>query len=434
MLLTDRENPFYSKEDRKRRFGERSRSNREIRDDFERDYGRIIHSAAFRRLQAKKQVIGTEVGDFHRTRLTHSLETAQIARGIALSLNHRSERLQEGAKIDISLVEAASLAHDLGHPPFGHEGERALNGCMLEEGGFEGNAHTFRLLTRLEGKKGEGLNLTRGLLMAVLKYPIVYDEELLRDAGRRGWPPKASIFNCDRETFEWVLAPLSEEERAFYLEQKEPSRLDCPQRTLNLSFECSIVELADDIAYATHDLEDAINLQLVECEELQAILTRGGYGRYEEVERAAEVTRFLNPRREDFKSDLKQLFAFLISAFVNRIEMIQVGETSFRDRLKYRAVLPDDLKELNARLKEVVEKRVIHSPQVRAMGWRGERVVRMLFDAYREEMKLLPENDRKKIERNPDSRLRVVCDYIAGMTDPFALKMYDRLYGSGRGV
>nr|MDA8354110.1 dNTP triphosphohydrolase [Bacillota bacterium] len=134
MWLAGGENRLYGPEDRERRFGGGARSGRDLRDPFERDYGRIIHSAAFRRLQAKKQVIGTDAGDFHRTRLTHSMEVAQIARGITLSLNRRSPLLQAGEKIDVSLVEAAALAHDLGHPPFGHEGERALHQCMLPYG------------------------------------------------------------------------------------------------------------------------------------------------------------------------------------------------------------------------------------------------------------------------------------------------------------
>lgn len=136
MWFNKEENGFYRKEDRERRMAHRPRSERDLRDPFERDHGRIVHSAAFRRLQSKKQVLGTDRGDFHRTRLTHSMEVAQIARGIALSLNLRSPWLPEERKIDISLVEAAALAHDLGHPPFGHEGERALHRCMLKEGGI----------------------------------------------------------------------------------------------------------------------------------------------------------------------------------------------------------------------------------------------------------------------------------------------------------
>lgn len=432
MTLSD--NRFYQKWDQERKVKRSSRSGLDIRSEFERDYGRIIHSAAFRRLQSKKQVLGIDMGDFHRTRLTHSMETAQIARGITLSLNHRSDELTEGFRINPSLVEAAALAHDLGHPPFGHEGESALNKCMEKYGGFEGNAHTFRLLTRLEGKAGEGLNLTRGLLMGVVKYPIVYDDAQSQLNPAVVEPPKASVFSCDQDSFEWLLQPLTAEERSFYLARKRIGEdPQSPKQTLHLSFECSLIELADDIAYATHDLEDAVNLRLVDVDELREVLDQEEVrNRYEEWSRAVQRMDRLHPRQQDFNADLKKVFSDIISAFVHHIQLTTVGPPSFCNRLRYRATLPRDLRRMMDALKQKVEERVIQSPQVRTMGWKGERVVQKLFEAYCQEERLLPENDRRKIQQGPESRYRVVCDYIAGMTDPFALKMVDRLYGSTR--
>ncbi|PTX55025.1 dGTPase [Melghirimyces profundicolus] len=437
MLLTEGENRFYGPVDRERRFGGRPRSGQDLRDPFERDHGRIIHSAAFRRLQSKKQVIGTDAGDFHRTRLTHSMEVAQIARGIALSLNRRSPLLGEGEKIDISLVEAAALAHDLGHPPFGHEGERALHRCMMRHGGFEGNAQTFRILTRLEGKKGEGLNLTRSLLLSVLKYPIRL-EDAINDPGHpeaRRRPPKASVYTLDSRAFQWVLEPYSQREKEFFTEKAATDSNSPFFRTRRMSLECSLIDLADDIAYATHDLEDAVNFRLVEMEELFEILA--GTARNhpcEEVKRALELTRSLRPRQEDFKHHLKQVFANLISAFVNYTELREEGEPTFSPRFRYRVDFPAGLEELNRKLKELAEIRVIDSPGVQALAFKGERVVRLLFDALMSEEKLLPENDRRQLDQEPQSRARIVCDYVAGMTDPFAVRMYERLYGSGRSL
>ncbi|EGK14507.1 dGTPase [Desmospora sp. 8437] len=433
MLFNKGENGFYRKEDRERRIAHRPRSERDLRDPFERDHGRIVHSAAFRRLQSKKQVLGTDRGDFHRTRLTHSMEVAQIARGIALSLNLRSPLLPEGGKIDISLVEAAALAHDLGHPPFGHEGERALHRCMSGEGGFEGNAQTFRILTRLEGKKGEGLNLTRALLLSVMKYPILL-EKALRDPGHpqaADSPPKASIYSDDLEAFQWVLDPFTVEEIRFFTET-EPEASPF-LRTCRKSLECSLIDLADDIAYATHDLEDAVNFRLVEVEELRGILEGTAPTLpYEELQQALALARNLHPRQEDFKYGLKQVVANLISAFVNHTDLVKQGDPAYSPRFLYRVVLPEELEQLNRALKETVRNRVIDSPDVQALAFKGDRIVRLLFDAMMDEEKLLPENDRKSLEHAPEQRARIVCDYIAGMTDPFAERMYRRLYGSGR--
>ncbi|GGA40167.1 deoxyguanosinetriphosphate triphosphohydrolase-like protein [Kroppenstedtia guangzhouensis] len=433
MWFTVGENRFYRREDRERRIPHGPRSERDLRDPFERDHGRIVHSAAFRRLQSKKQVIGTDRGDFHRTRLTHSMEVAQIARGIALSLNRRSPLLSEGGKIDISLVEAAALAHDLGHPPFGHEGERALHRCMSGEGGFEGNAQTFRILTRLEGKKGEGLNLTRALLLSVMKYPILLGKAL-QDPDHpqaANFPPKASVYTDDREVFHWVLDPFTVEEIRFFTET-EPE-VSPFLRTSRKSLECSLIDLADDIAYATHDLEDAINFRLVEVEELLGILEEAAASpTIEELRQALALTRKLHPRQRDFKYKLKQVVANLISAFVNCTDLVKQGDSTYSPRFRYRVVLPEGLKQLNRALKKTVRNRVIDSPDVQALAFKGERIVRLLFEAMMAEEKLLPENDRRSLEQAPEQRARIVCDYIAGMTDPFAERMYHRLYGSGR--
>lgn len=434
MYLSNRTNHFYSDSDRERRYPDVSRSRLEIRDDFERDHGRIIHGASFRRLQSKKQVIGVDVGDLHRTRLTHSMEAAQIARGMAHALNQRTEGLRrEGCRIDTSLIEAAALAHDLGHPPFGHDGEAALHGCMQEYGGFEGNAQTFRILTRLEGKQGRGLNLTRGLLLSVMKYPVVLDDAV-RDPAKAGkHPPKSSVFEADREAFEWVLSAFTPVGRAFYLEREADPNHPGIERCLRLTLECSIIELADDVAYATHDLEDAVNLGWVHLEELQEVLRQNGEeGRWEEWDAAVRMLDRLRPRHPDFKHDLKQLVAYLISCFVNHLFISEEGDPSFSPRIRYRARLPEALQQLNQRLKQRVDERVIRSPSVQAMAFKGGRIVRSLFDAMTEEIQLLPFHDRQRIEDHPEEKERIICDYIAGMTDPYAIRMAEKLYGHGR--
>lgn len=259
-----------------------SKPKTDVRSEWERDYSRIIHSAAFRRLQAKTQVLGLGESDFYRTRLTHSMEVAQIGIGILKSLNHRynPENNSEPNASEIyntlpesALMGAICLAHDIGHPPFGHGGEIALNICMRDFGGFEGNGQTLRILSRLAHySEKNGLNPTRRTLLGVLKYPANYsktvNESFYQDLKMPIWlskskeqkPPKCYL-DSESDIVDWILEPLNEFERKEFTKVSKDKANHF--RSKYKSLDASIMELADDISYTLHDLEDAVALKLI---------------------------------------------------------------------------------------------------------------------------------------------------------------------------
>lgn len=430
MILTNARNPFYSESDSDRKENLSSAKERvSIRDNFERDYGRVVHSAAFRRLQSKTQVIGTGEGDFHRTRLTHSLEVSQIARGIATTLNVHDEILKEENKIDTSLIEAAALAHDIGHPPFGHQGERALHGNMGKFGlGFEGNAQTFRILTNLEGHKGIGLDLTRAALLSILKYPATIGALINPEITDK--PPKSSVFEEDIDAFNWLLEPFAPEEREF-LTQTSDVQANKHKKTLVKTLECSIIELADDIAYGTHDLQDAIKFHLISSQEVLNLLDAYRDRVSEKIK--AALIRAERHASEDIKFVIRNLFADLISAFISDVKLTQRNQLP-SNRLKYVAELSEGNQALLNELKKLVETKVILTQRVHTIEWRGGFIINKLFDAMYHDPMLLPEDNRQGWDTGSDRhRARIVCDYIAGMTDSYALKMYSRLFESTGG-
>ncbi|HEV8718340.1 MAG TPA: dNTP triphosphohydrolase [Candidatus Binatia bacterium] len=386
---------------------------RDYRSAFEHDRARIIHSAAFRRLQGKTQVFGVYEGDFFRTRLTHSLEVAQIAKGIALRL---------GA--DTDLVEAVCLAHDLGHPPFGHTGEHTLHELMRYHGGFEGNAQTFRILTCLERKHVayDGLNLTYQTLDGVLKYKTCIDAAALAVSA----DPVKGFYAWDRE----LVATIVNYTGNGYAR----------------SFECQIMDVADDIAYSVHDLEDSLKAGLISIADfhrappprvvraVHAKLAPLGHTVSDEVvhrELVCIAKRLEELERTAGRVARKMLTRDLIHEFASAVSLQPDGriEAELVSRVRIEV------------LKAFESYKVIFNPRVTTLGHKGKEVLRRLFavlDQGRESIGLFPEDHGEDYERalmNGDetARKRVICDFLAGMTDSYAMRFYSRLFVPGEG-
>lgn len=414
----------------------------DVRQPYERDRARIIHSSSFRRLQGKTQVLGITEGDFHRTRLTHSMEAAQIGRGIVVHLRRRASVAREVALWlpPRPLIEAICLAHDIGHPPFGHAGERALNSRMHQHGGFEGNGQTVRLLAKLESHTPDnGLNLTRRMLLGVLKYPAPYGAVNNAavyhhlDASSRpiAFEAPKCYFDCDGDVIAWVLEAFSKPDRD-ELTRWEPAKATPPEqkhaRTVNKALDTSIMELADDIAYAVHDIEDAAALRLITPTEWHAL----------ELDKTLSAAM---PELNEISSDLfssdgsrrKSAIGAIVNGFITRCDVRKRNRFQ-SPLLDLEAYLPKDVHDCVKGLKDLVWKAVIKSMAVQTLEYRGARIVAGLFDALiSDPAHLLPVRFGQEAEKSGDSAYRLVCDYIAGMTDEFATRYYERLFVPRRG-
>jgi dGTPase len=397
------------------------------RDEYQRDKSRIVHSAAFRRLQAKTQVMGVGEGDFHRTRLTHTIEVAQIGEGILGRLNHRYAKnhtlrrwLPPG-----HLLNAACFAHDLGHPPFGHGGERALYAVMADSGGFEGKAQTIRILTRLEKYKRQmGTNPTRRLILAVLKYPAPYSDF---ESRKTHHPPKC-YYDSELPIVQWALEPFEDgDARRFRLGRNEG-------KPSHRSLDCSIMEYADDIAYGAHDLEDIVGRRLVRRTELMAGIRDIFRQRYEITGTAGQKISV-----KDFEDKLfgdsderKSFIGRLVNLFVTSVEIKEESEFS-HPLLRYRCHVGGEVEELIRGLKRLTLDLVVGRAEVQQLEARGMMIVRAVFNALVDDPEHLVPRSSWEWFNKADSQRRRVCDYVAGMTDSYAQRIYERLFVPGRG-
>lgn len=410
---------------------------------YQRDRARVIHSASFRRLQSKTQIFGLHESDFYRTRLTHSMEVAQIGSGIVEQLITDGEGQ---AYMDwlpsFYLIEAICLAHDLGHPPFGHGGEVALNYMMRHHGGFEGNAQTLRILACLgEYTPSNGIDLSRRATLGVLKYPTIYEQVIennpaylaqlnepsvtdFKTWNMRAWHPPKSIYQEERAVFDWVLSPFSEADREKF------TQLHIPQQghahTCYKAFDTTIMELADDIAYGIHDLEDAVAMKMVSRELWQAEVMQ--HPAFCEAPLWDEVMteRLFSGSSKSRKHAVSKM----VGLMVEHVYVIE-NDAFEHPLLRYQACLPPAQARVLDLLKRFVFKNVITIPEVKGMEYKGQLIVMELFKALEANAdRLLPSNTVKKLAlaETERARKRVISDYISGMTNTYASKLYEKFF------
>ncbi|HML74274.1 MAG TPA: dNTP triphosphohydrolase [Anaerohalosphaeraceae bacterium] len=447
-----------------------SASHEEYRSPWRRDYARLIHSPSFRRLQGKTQLFPGLETDFFRNRLTHSLEVAQIAKTISLKLNHNLQQQGLDYQIESDIVEFAALAHDLGHPPFGHFGEQVLDELMLQYGGFEGNAQTLRLLTKIEKKEicdganaeqfgiddyGRdlrlGLNLSFRSLASILKYDRMIP---LRRQKKQNHKPVKGYYGSEKNIVSSIKLSICGREY--------PGTFK--------TIECQIMDIADDIAYSTYDLEDSFKagfLKPVDIICASDTLIENVVKKVRQSFNSKITLHVIRKKIKDIFSDLlpqKHWFDALdkldnedlIRTFIpftnNKSNLISENgyfRCAFTSKLVNKAIEGIYIQKINKKypalstvslrddtrvdieiLKNLVFESQILSPKIQIVALRTREIIETLFNTLSNNADSLLPADYKSIYQKIHAehhKKRVICDFIAGMTDRYALEFYARL-------
>ncbi len=404
-------NTFYSDWDRQS-LGERHLPENEYRNAFEIDRDRIIHSTAFRRLQGKTQVYVTGQSDQYRTRLTHSIEVAQIGRSLVNYLNRSSDLLNPDYHIDDALVEAACLAHDLGNPPIGHKGESRLNQLMDSWGGFEGNAQSLRILTDIvrgdrRGISKGGMQPTRALLDSILKYKIV-GKKNTRNGAKFLYPEQAEVLT-------WV--------------HEAPAVDALSQTGVQIRpIECAIMDLADDVAYTTSDLFDGYKQSVLSPQQVH------DFWEHQFPTVGVDLKQDLDAvLRGAFP--MSRFVAGLIGRWITSVKLIPVEKPFlYSARYAIRLEMADNEQAELQALRALNYTLIYNSDYVRNPESKGVTVLEDLFTYYRDViwgkrqmLDSLPLPRGVAGEADESIQMRHVCDWIAGMTDHFALQLHGHL-------
>ena len=347
---------------------------------FERDRDRIIHSSAFRKLKQKTQVFIESESDYYRTRLTHTLEVSQIARSLSRALD-----------LNEDLSECISLAHDLGHPPFGHNGEKALNKKMLNYGGFNHNIQTLRVVTFLEKKYPtfDGLNLSWESLEGIVKHNGKFTNKINSEL---------TLYNKIHNLF-----------------------LD-----KNPSLEAQVAAISDDIAYNNHDIDDAIRANLINIDQLYEIeyfkkIIDDIRNKYGDLEKAIFVNEII-------RTSIKYMVEDIINETCKTIQNNSINTiTDIQNFPKFIVSMSNTMHNQNLSIKKFLLNNVYNHKSLMDIRKRSEEKIICLFDHYNKNFSYLPIDWKEKISFS--SKERIVCDYIAGMTDTYALKQYKLIDG-----
>lgn len=351
------------------------------RNEYQRDRDRIVHCTGFRRLEYKTQVFVNHEGDLFRTRLTHSIEVAQIGRAIARAL-----------KLNEDLTEAIALAHDLGHTPFGHAGQDALNGCMEEFGGFEHNLQSLRVVDVLEEKYAEfeGLNLTFETREGILKHCSLSNAKNLGELGAR------------------------------FIHHQQPS------------LEAQLANLADEIAYNNHDVDDGLRAGLLEFKQLQQVQLFAE--QFEFVTKTYPNLPAKRAKHEIVRRMINRLVSDLIETSQNNLQNENpLSIDAVRSHHQPLICFSEEMRQLNLELKQFLRKNLYSHYRVYRMAQKAKYIIQELFNAFMRDIRLLPVDHQEKarhMERESGDlgKARAVADYIAGMTDRFAIAEYNRLF------
>lgn len=393
-------------------------SDLDYRTIFQRERDRIIHSAAFRRLQAKTQVFLPGEYDFYRTRLTHTIEVAQIGRSICHFLQKNSQSLSENFFIDPDLIEAICLAHDLGHPPFGHSGERTLNNLMKPYGGFEGNAQTLRMICEnfyFDHDHWKGMNPSRALIDGILKYKSLFGE--LSD------PENHFLYDDQQSYLNFV----------FFNDWDNLKSLTPDEKNAFGSVECQIMDWADDTAYSLNDIVDGINAGFITLQKIET-WAQGKKLDSKEEKYIEDLIQTIQ------KNEYERFFARKIGAFIRACTLDHDSNyfSEKTNRHKFKLVIEPEILQQAGFLQKLAKGLVFQSRQLHQLDHKWNVIISQIFDAFNEnylsgegpKFKLLSDNSHRAILREKEGRIRarLICDEIAGMTDAFVIRTYKRLF------